>query len=161
MSVTVAELLRTLAEVVGAAGPDETVEVSARVGKWVLTLTSGGGPAPAALAAPAAAVPSVPWHSDDWRRASWPDLGMFEFTAMQGAALRVLWEARAAGRPCVNQLELLRAAGSDMTRLCHLFRGHPAWQQLILSGPGGTYRLPPVPAPVSSTATVTPGSSSS
>jgi hypothetical protein len=154
------DLLRALAAAVDAAG-GKPPQMSLRFDGWALTLTSGeqqaaaGDGATSSATAPVSGLAAEPWHDDDFATAGWPTLGTFAFTPMQATVFRVLWEARAAGRPLVPQAELIAACGTEQTRISYLFRGHPAWQVLILSGPRGAYRLPPVPASVA-----TPESSS-
>lgn len=67
---------------------------------------------------------------------------LYTLTPSQGAVVRVLWRAARRGVPDVRQEYLLGAAGSDGRRLAHVFRDHPAWGALIISGPArGTFRL--------------------
>jgi hypothetical protein len=153
MTTTVADLLRTLADVVQAAG-DEPVEVSARVGKWTVVLTSREG---GRVLVPPAVVDEVhrgPWHSNNFQRVEWPGHPAYHFGLRQARVVAALWEARDRGTHDVPETELLRIAGSTGDRLADLFRRHPAWRTLIIHGSHpGTYRLPPTPAPACSVIT--------
>ena len=92
--------------------------------------------------APTPATPRAPArHSPDFRSVHWFGVS-YSFTALQGAMVRILWEAWEDGTPDVGQERLLEEAGSEANRIRDLFRGHPAWGALI--GPGesrGAFRL--------------------
>lgn len=84
----------------------------------------------------------APKHLSGFRQVYWPGLGTFTFSGeTQQAAVRVLWEAFQAGEPEVPQDRLLRAAGSEGTRLIDLFKGHPALNTLLRVRKG-CWRLP-------------------
>lgn len=85
-----------------------------------------------------------PKHSTDFARVYWPGLEPCEFrlSGKQRLVVEELWRAREEGEPAVAQGELLRAAGSDATRLHDLFRRSPAWGTLIVAAGDGRYRLP-------------------
>jgi hypothetical protein len=78
---------------------------------------------------------SQPAHSPDFRSVNWFGT-IYSFTANQAAVVRVLWEAWEAGTPEVGDETLLRAVDEEAPpdRLANLFRGHPAWGAMIVTG---------------------------
>ncbi len=93
----------------------------------------------------------VPQAMPDWSAVYWPAIqrSPFYFRGQrQRDIIRELWQARERGRPYVHQSALLRAVGSNGTRLVELFRQgagyHPAWGKLIVQGPvPGSYGFAP------------------
>lgn len=83
----------------------------------------------------------TPRHLSDFQLVYWPGLGRFRFTRQQSRAVAVLWQAMLDGTHFVDQLTLLRAAGSDASRCSDLFRRCEAWGTLIIRGEGALYRL--------------------
>jgi hypothetical protein len=82
-----------------------------------------------------------PTHSPDFRSARWYGT-LHEFTALQAACVKVLWEARDNGTPTLGDATILEAADSDAERLGLVFRDHPAWGTMIVEGSTrGTHRL--------------------
>jgi hypothetical protein len=83
-------------------------------------------------------------HSTDFRSVHWYGID-YQFTPTQAACVKVLWEAWINGTPDVGQETILDKAGSQCSRLDHLFRKsgkmHPAWSRLIISRSKGSYRL--------------------
>jgi hypothetical protein len=79
-------------------------------------------------------------HSPDYCAVRWHGEA-YTFTPTQAAVVRQLWEAWADGSPEVRQETLLEAADSTAGRLRDLFRGHPAWGNLIVPAAKGMYRL--------------------
>jgi hypothetical protein len=79
---------------------------------------------------------SVDFHSVVWfgRR--------FEFTHGQAACVKVLWQAWKNGTPVVGGHAILEQAGLAGKRFDLIFRGHPAWGEMIVAGlRRGNYRL--------------------
>ncbi|CAN5390410.1 hypothetical protein BH11PLA2_BH11PLA2_23290 [soil metagenome] len=71
------------------------------------------------------------------------------FTRKQRLIVARLFEARTQGFDFVDQYELLKAAESDQVQLRNVFKNHPAWGTLIVSGldcggPAGSYRIAPL-----------------
>jgi hypothetical protein len=86
-----------------------------------------------------------PSHSPDFASITQDGI-TYTFSEKQRAMVNVLWKARGNNSPWVTGDLLLEAAESLGSRVNHLFRGHPAWGVLILSGAlhgetPGTYRL--------------------
>lgn len=80
-------------------------------------------------------------HTADFAAVVW-DGQHYSFTSAQAAAVRLLWEAYEQGLYDVRHESLASAVGSDRTRMKNLFRGHPAWGTMIVSGVAkGTLRL--------------------
>ena len=68
----------------------------------------------------------------------------YEFSTQSGAVVEILFEAWKNGTPFIHQSHLLERAGSGGQELRDLFRDHPAWGVLIISGPTrGTFGLDP------------------
>lgn len=65
----------------------------------------------------------------------------FRFRGVQIAIVRHLHESAEEGKPWVAGKQLLRAAGSQSTRLLDVFKRHPDWRDLIESDGCGAYRL--------------------
>ncbi len=79
----------------------------------------------------------------DYRDVLWHGAN-HKFTATQAAVVKVLWEAYTNETPDVGQETLLEKAGSDAKRLSDLFKGHAAWDTMIVEGTTrGTRRLAP------------------
>jgi hypothetical protein len=140
----IAEALSNLGKLL--AGLDGVRQVAIRVvdgalaGLVVTELTHNGRPAP-----PAEQAPATHWrYSPDYRKVWWHG-HHFRFTVLQAAVVEHLAIAREGGLPEVHQWEILKAVGSECTRLSDLFkRGDAAraWQFLIVQGDApGTYRL--------------------
>ena len=72
-------------------------------------------------------------HSSDFRSVVWFG-DAFDFTATQAACVKVLWENWENGTSEVSQETVLYIAGSVATRLVDLFKKHPAWGKMIVSG---------------------------
>jgi hypothetical protein len=123
----------------------DEVEVRVRFkgGPWVMLATlhrtelEGGK---GAAAAPLGPRRPAMRHSPDFCSVRWGDED-YTFSPNQQAALRVLWEAHDNGTPGVRQETLLEAAGSEGSRLRDVFRGHPAWGNLIVPAGKGIFRL--------------------
>jgi hypothetical protein len=99
----------------------------------------GTAPAPATHETPL----SPRRHGPDYRDVWW-DGANHKFTATQAAVVKVLWEAYDHGTPEIGQETILEAAGSDAKRLADLFKGHAAWDTMIVEGTTrGTRRLAP------------------
>jgi hypothetical protein len=82
-----------------------------------------------------------PAHSPDFRSVNWFGAD-YSFTPNQAAVVKVLWECYQAGTPDVGDSCLLEAVESNSERLDLVFRGHPAWGTMIVSGrTRGTRRL--------------------
>ncbi len=84
-------------------------------------------------------------HSADFASVAWRGK-TFSFTGSQSVVVRELWRAWSRETPELRQETLLAAAGSDAGRLSDLFKGHPAWNVLIVPGASrGTFRLADLP----------------
>lgn len=72
-----------------------------------------------------------------------PGIGKISFEGdTMRRAVACMWAAWERNEPEVHQAEILREAGSDSTRMDHLFGRHRAWDALIVKGEGrGTYKL--------------------
>ena len=84
-------------------------------------------------------------HSKDFTTVDWFGTKYY-FNVSQSLAVKELWEAWEAGVPGVGQDLLLEKAGCESVR--NLFKGHPAWNTMIVSRPKmkGVYELiPPTP----------------
>ncbi len=80
-------------------------------------------------------------HSPDFRSVNWFGT-QHEFTSMQAACIKVLWEAWENGTPAVGDSTVLETADSDSERLPLVFRDHEAWGTMIVDGQTkGTHRL--------------------
>ncbi len=67
---------------------------------------------------------------------------LYHFTATQSKVIKVLYRAWKQGTPDVRWELLSEASGSDCGRLQDLFKEHPAWGNLVVSGLiKGTFRL--------------------
>ena len=91
------------------------------------------------------ATPPNSRHSPDFCTVLWNGVE-YVFSPMQGAIVRVLWEALANDTPEVHASTLLALAESELqeTRIDPLFFRHPAWKKMIVRGQRrGTYRLDP------------------
>lgn len=84
-------------------------------------------------------------HSDDFRCVRWFGQ-VYEFTPMQAACVKVLWEHWERGTPTVGQEYVLEAADASSGRLRDVFgKGkHPAWKTMITEAGKGAFRLQPV-----------------
>jgi hypothetical protein len=74
-------------------------------------------------------------HSPDYSAVVWYGT-RYSFSLRQRLVIAALFEAEASGYRWVMQEALLEIAESDGTRLRDLFRGHPAWSVMIVSGVG-------------------------
>lgn len=94
-------------------------------------------------------------HSPDFSSVRWPDPNetsgyrLYTFTPKQRAIVTMLWEAKENGTHFVGSAALLEGAEVFSGRLVDVFRGSPAWKNLIVpglmcGGPAGTYRLAPL-----------------
>lgn len=86
-------------------------------------------------------------HAPDFATVVW-DGELYTFTPRQRSVVAALWRAREDAYHFLTQEELLEAAESEGKRLRDLFRWHPSWGRLIVSGVPyggrlGTYRLAP------------------
>ncbi len=80
-------------------------------------------------------------HSADFRSISWFGQG-YSFTEAQARAVQLLWQSWMQGTPDVGDKLLVKAAGSESTRLVDIFRDSAAWSTLIVEGATrGTHRL--------------------
>ncbi len=62
------------------------------------------------------------------------------FGEIQGAILRLLYEAAQSGDSWCNGKQLLREAGSESYSISNIFKRNPVWRQLIKSDGRGRYR---------------------
>ena len=80
-------------------------------------------------------------HSLDFRSVNWYG-AEYSFTPNQAAVVKVLWGGLEKNSPEVGNLTLLEAVDSNSDRLDLVFRRHPAWDTMIISGrTKGTRRL--------------------
>ena len=82
-------------------------------------------------------------HSDDFRSMRWFGI-TYSFTPNQAAVMKVLYEHWVKGVPEIGQETLLLAIDPEAPpdRLSMVFRNHPAWMKVIISGRSkGSYRL--------------------
>jgi len=80
-------------------------------------------------------------HSSDFRSVNWFGT-LYEFTELQAACVKVLWEAWENETPTVGDATVLEAAESHAGRLMYVFRDHAAWGTMIAEGSTkGTHRL--------------------
>jgi len=82
-------------------------------------------------------------HSDDFRSMRWFG-APYSFTPNQAAVMKVLYEHWVKGVPEIGQETLLLAIDPEAPpdRLNMVFRNHPAWMKMIISGrTKGSYRL--------------------
>lgn len=78
---------------------------------------------------------------EGYRSVLW-DGACYTFTATQARAVEALWNAAEEGTPEMHQSDVLDAANSDQLSLSMVFRGHPAWNVMIVRGTGkGMFRL--------------------
>lgn len=81
-------------------------------------------------------------HCPDFRSVIW--FGeQYDFTTMQAACVRVLWENWERGTPGMAEITILDKAGSAGDRLRDVFtKGeHPAWGTMIIRAKKGAYKL--------------------
>jgi hypothetical protein len=79
--------------------------------------------------------------SPDCRSVRWGGT-QFTFTANQAAVVELLSEARRHGTPDIGGDTLLYRTQVDSKRLRDVFRGHPAWNTMIVEGETkGAHRL--------------------
>jgi hypothetical protein len=80
-------------------------------------------------------------HSVDFRDVVWNGVS-YKFGRLQAISVKVMWQAWENGTPELGQRTILAEAGSDSTKLVDVFRNHPAWGVMIVTGSTpGTYRL--------------------
>jgi hypothetical protein len=80
-------------------------------------------------------------HSTDFRSVSWYGTP-HEFTELQAACVKVLWEAMDNITPTVGDATILEEVESNAERLGLVFRDHAAWGTMIVEGQTkGTHRL--------------------
>ncbi len=85
--------------------------------------------------------PTAPRHSTDFR-AVYARGEDWTFTVDQAAVVEVLWEEWENRTPEIGKGTLRVKANIDSARLQDVFKDHPAWQVLIVSGSTrGSYRL--------------------
>lgn len=94
---------------------------------------------------PPAAEPGTATHSPGFACVNWYGV-VYSFSFKQRLVVAALWQARDEGHPWLTQETLAEAAESDCSRIRDLFRRHPAWGTMIVSGimrggPPGSYRL--------------------
>jgi hypothetical protein len=65
----------------------------------------------------------------------------YRFTATQARVLSFLHKAAESGRPWQPGKAALAASGSNSLKLCHLFKRHPKWRDLVETDGHGRYRL--------------------
>lgn len=88
----------------------------------------------------ASGVNEQPTHSADFRSVSWRGT-TYTFTAQQAACVKILWDHSQTQTPDVSDAHLLEETETN-SGLRHLFRNHPAWRTMIVSGATrGTHRL--------------------
>ncbi len=74
-----------------------------------------------------------PWHSSDWSNVIWNGRS-YKLSPKQRLVVALLWKAWEDGTSFLSGVYLLNRADSDQPRLAHLFKGHPAWNELVVSG---------------------------
>jgi 7-cyano-7-deazaguanine synthase in queuosine biosynthesis len=75
-------------------------------------------------------------------RSVWCQGQEYTFGSKQAQVVEILYRAHQSGTPDVGQDYILEAVESSGRRLRDLFKDHPAWKSLIVSGKGkGTFRL--------------------
>jgi len=82
-------------------------------------------------------------HSDDFRSVDWFGTP-YEFTALQAACVRILWENSERNTPGVGQQFIVTTVDSSQERLDAIFaKGtHPAWDTMIVPATTkGSFRL--------------------
>lgn len=80
-------------------------------------------------------------HSPDFRTLQWHS-DTYHFSPTQARCISILFSAWERKHDAVSQETILTQAESDARRLRDLFRGHPAWGNLIVAGSTrGTFRL--------------------
>lgn len=80
-------------------------------------------------------------HSPDFRSVNWFG-ATYEFTPMEAACVKVLWEAWEQGSPVIGDSTILELAESNAERLGLVFRDNQAWGAMIVEGSTkGTHRL--------------------
>jgi hypothetical protein len=87
--------------------------------------------------------PSAAVHSPDFRSVGWFGT-VHSFTAGQARVVETLWNAWEQGTPDVGDETLLKAVDHEAppASLRNLFRNHPAWGTMIVSGGSkGAHRL--------------------
>jgi hypothetical protein len=75
----------------------------------------------------------TPVASPDFREVLWYG-AKYYFTATQAACVRVMWEAWDKGAPEVSGERILEEADYEGKRMVDLFKGHPAWNTMIVAG---------------------------
>jgi hypothetical protein len=84
-------------------------------------------------------------HGPDFASVRWQGKP-YQFSTLQSAAVRILWEAWENGTPDVRQETILTEIGSDANKLSDVFRDNPAWGSMIVPGGfRGTFRLAEAP----------------
>jgi hypothetical protein len=153
------QALRTAAlamvnEKVGTEGEgwDRWVAATNRIGSILLEVRAMATAAGAAADQGRAASPERPLpparHSEDFRSVHWYG-DDFAFTPTQAACVKVLWLAWENGTPELGQATILEhpVVEAESRRLVDVFKGHPAWDKMIVKGrTAGTYRLAVPPA---------------
>lgn len=81
-----------------------------------------------------------PQHGADFRTLIWGGI-RYHFTRSQAAAVRLLWEAWESGLPELSQEYVLAEIESDADKLSDLFKGNPAWGNVIVHAGKGMVRL--------------------
>jgi hypothetical protein len=122
--------------------PENTITVWADGVPITVTVAVGGERAEVVTAGPPDTGGAV--HSPDFASVRWRGQ-VFAFTPKQRLIVAALWHARQQGYEWVSTESLLEAAESNGGRVRELFKGHPAWGTLIISGVvaggcPGTYR---------------------
>jgi hypothetical protein len=80
-------------------------------------------------------------HSIDFHSVVWNG-HTYEFTPAQAACVAILFQAWKNRTPVVGGQAILVEAGLESKRLDQIFRGHPAWGEMIVPGSRrGNYRL--------------------
>lgn len=77
-------------------------------------------------------------HSEDYRSLKWYGTE-YSFTARQAPAVKILYENWEKGGPDVGGDYI--AENAECGRISDLFKGHPAWNSVIVSKTKGSYRL--------------------
>lgn len=99
-------------------------------------------PPPTAAVGPTSRAAAAGWRAGIGYRSVKAGAVTYSFTAQQGRAVELLWREWEAGTPDVPDEDLLRACGTDATRLNDVFRGCTAWGRWIVEGGSrGTHRL--------------------
>jgi hypothetical protein len=70
------------------------------------------------------------WHDDNFTIVEWFGV-RYTFSATRAACIEVLWDGWEKGKP-MRESDVLEKAGSDSKYLRYVFKGHPAWNTMIV-----------------------------